>query len=145
MTGETSDNPFQYTARENDGTGLYYYRTRYFSPEMQRFISEDPIRLRGGTNYYSYVNNNPINFIDPYGLLEVTVGPNIPKNPFIDPNANKIDIFPNVPGNLDITGSVKPNNFDPKQLLNDPTAELKKLLDPNNYNWKINIEYKCKF
>lgn len=47
---------FQYTSRENDGTGLYYYRARYYSPEMQRFISEDPIRLWGGDiNYFAYV------------------------------------------------------------------------------------------
>jgi RHS repeat-associated protein len=86
-TGETSDNPFQYTSRENDGTGLYYYRARYYSPEMQRFISEDPIRLRGGinffayvdsvgkppvpqTNLYQYTHNNPVNYIDPLGLFD---------------------------------------------------------------------------
>ena len=48
VTGEASDNPFQYTGRENDGTGLYYYRARYYSPELQRFISQDPIGLRPG-------------------------------------------------------------------------------------------------
>jgi RHS repeat-associated protein len=67
VSGETTDNPFQYTARENDGTGLYYYRARYYSPEMQRFISEDPIRLGGGINYFSYTQNNPINLTDPTG------------------------------------------------------------------------------
>jgi RHS repeat-associated protein len=70
-TGETSDNSFQYTARENDGTGLYHYRFRYYSQEMQRFISEDPIRLLGGINYYSAVQNNPVNRIDPLGLIDV--------------------------------------------------------------------------
>lgn len=70
VTGESSDNPFQYTGRESDGTGLYYYRARYYSPELQRFISEDPIGLAGGSaNYYSYTLNNPVNFIDPLGLL----------------------------------------------------------------------------
>jgi RHS repeat-associated protein len=39
----TSSNPFQYTGRENDGTGAYYYRARYYSPILQRFINEDPI------------------------------------------------------------------------------------------------------
>lgn len=69
-SGETSDNPFQFTGRENDGTGLLHYRFRYYSPEMQRFISEDPIRLRGGgLNYYNYVQNNPIRYTDPYGLF----------------------------------------------------------------------------
>lgn len=69
VSGETSDNPFQYTGRENDGTWLYYYRARYYSPELQRFISEDPIGFDGGSiNLYSYVNNNPVNETDPYGL-----------------------------------------------------------------------------
>jgi len=69
VSGEASDNPFQYTARENDGTGLYYYRARYYSPEMQRFVSEDPIRLMGGgVNYYSMTGNSPVNYRDPLGL-----------------------------------------------------------------------------
>ena len=37
-----SSNPFQYTGRENDGTGLYFYRARYYLPKLQRFMSEDP-------------------------------------------------------------------------------------------------------
>jgi len=68
ISGEASDNPFQYTGRENDGTGLYYYRARYYSPDLQRFISEDPIGLEGGdVNYYAYVGNNPVNWVDPEG------------------------------------------------------------------------------
>jgi len=38
-----STNPFQYTGRENDAAGLNYYRARYYSPALQRFISEDPL------------------------------------------------------------------------------------------------------
>ncbi|MBI5756804.1 MAG: RHS repeat-associated core domain-containing protein [Nitrospirae bacterium] len=64
-----STNPFQYTGRENDGTGLYYYRARYYSPGMQRFISEDPMGFHGGDfNLYAYVTNNPLKFVDPIGL-----------------------------------------------------------------------------
>lgn len=37
-----STNPFEYTGRENDGTGLYYYRARYYSPGLGRFVGEDP-------------------------------------------------------------------------------------------------------
>jgi RHS repeat-associated protein len=68
VSGESSDNPFQYTGRENDGTGLYYYRARYYSSELQRLISEDPIGLAGGINLYVYVGNNPVNWVDPFGL-----------------------------------------------------------------------------
>jgi RHS repeat-associated protein len=70
INGEASDNPFQYTERENDGTGLYYYRARYYSPELQRFISDDPIDTAGAINKYVYTSNNPVNFADPLGLEE---------------------------------------------------------------------------
>jgi len=73
IIGEMSDNPFQYTGRENDNTGLYYYRARYYSPGLKRFVSEDPIGLLGGdVNYYVYVWNGPINFFDSYGLLPMS-------------------------------------------------------------------------
>ncbi len=68
VSGATSANPYQYTGRENDGTGLYFYRARYYSPTFQRFISEDPIGFDGGINLYAYVDNNPIGFADPLGL-----------------------------------------------------------------------------
>lgn len=65
------DNPFQYAGWENDGTGLYYYRARYYSTELQRFVSEDPIRFKGGINFYRYVGNIPTTFRDPLGLEPV--------------------------------------------------------------------------
>lgn len=72
VSGSISPNTFQFTARENDGDGLYYYRARYYSPRMGRFVSEDPIGMAGGLNYYSYVRNNPVNYSDPSGEI-VTV------------------------------------------------------------------------
>jgi RHS repeat-associated protein len=67
----SSGNAFQYTGRENDGTGLYYDRARYYDPVLKRFISEDPIGLLGGINLYSYVGGNPITKIDPSGLADI--------------------------------------------------------------------------
>jgi RHS repeat-associated protein len=66
-------NPFLYTGREfDDETGLYFYRARYYDPSIGRFISEDPIKFNGGINFYSYVQNDPVNWVDPEGL-DVTV------------------------------------------------------------------------
>ena len=73
-TGADS-NPFQYTGRELDATGLYYYRARYYHPGLQRFVSEDPLGFRGGdANVYGYVTNNPLRFTDPVGLLNFLAG-----------------------------------------------------------------------
>jgi RHS repeat-associated protein len=70
--GGPSDNPYQFTGRENDGTGLYQYRARYYSPSMKRFISEDPLGLAGGDpNLLSYVRNSPVSYTDPTGLYSV--------------------------------------------------------------------------
>src|SRR2546422_5736364 len=64
-----STNHFQDTGRENDGTGFYHYRRRDYSSTIQRYLREDPLRLVGGSpNFYAYAENNPLKFVDPYGL-----------------------------------------------------------------------------
>jgi RHS repeat-associated protein len=64
-----STNTIKYTGREQDASDLYYYRHRYYKPSVGRFISEDPIGLAGGSNFYAYVNGNPVNYTDPTGLI----------------------------------------------------------------------------
>jgi RHS repeat-associated protein len=67
-SGAASANTTQFTGRENDGTGLYYYRSRYYSPQLGRFVSEDPLGLAGfDVNMYAYVGNTPTMFSDPFG------------------------------------------------------------------------------
>jgi RHS repeat-associated protein len=81
--GSTSTNSFAFTGRENDGTGLYFYRARYYNPTIQRFISEDPKGLNGGIDFYEYAADNPISFADPFGLdvaIYYYAGANV--NPF---------------------------------------------------------------
>jgi len=68
-----SHNTFQFTGRENDGTGLYFLRSRYYSPKLQRFISEDPLEFVDGPNRYLYVQDDPVNGIDLDGLATTVV------------------------------------------------------------------------
>jgi RHS repeat-associated protein len=66
-------NSFRYTGREFDTeTSLYYYRARYYDPGTGRFLAEDPVRFSGGTNFYIYVTENPVNFVDQFGLCPPT-------------------------------------------------------------------------
>ena len=68
------ENSYTYTAREWDTeTGLYFYRARYYDPTIGRFINADPIGFSGGdVNFYVYVQNNSVIWVDPSGL-DVTV------------------------------------------------------------------------
>jgi RHS repeat-associated protein len=69
-TGAGNKNSYKFTAREDDGTGLYYYRVRYYHPVLGRFVSEDPIQfVSGDVNFYAYVFSAPIDHKDPSGLV----------------------------------------------------------------------------
>ena len=62
----------QFTGQEaDDSTGLYYYNARYMDPQLGRFVSADDTISNPfdpqDLNRYSYVRNNPINFVDPSG------------------------------------------------------------------------------
>jgi RHS repeat-associated protein len=89
VTGTSDTNPFHYTGRENDGTGLYYYRARYYHPGVQRFISEDPIEFEGGdVNLYAYVENAPVDLIDPSGEEIIFPGMGLPAGCQPNPSAD---------------------------------------------------------
>jgi RHS repeat-associated protein len=63
------ENPFRFSSEYfDDESGLVYYNFRYYSPELGRWLSRDPIGERGWENLYIFIRNNPINGIDKYGL-----------------------------------------------------------------------------
>jgi len=63
-------NTQRFSSKEQDPrSGLYYYGYRWYDPNLQRWLSRDPIQERGGINLYGFVRNSPINWIDPLGLF----------------------------------------------------------------------------
>lgn len=61
------DHPYTFTGREDDHTGLLYYRERYYDPQTGRFISQDLSGQAGGANLYQYALASPTTYTDPSG------------------------------------------------------------------------------
>ena len=76
------DNPYRYRSyRYDNETGFYYLESRYYDPEVGRFLSPDNLTnlqytvLEGdyAKNLYCYCNNSPVNRVDPTGNMSVAI------------------------------------------------------------------------
>ncbi|OCG69098.1 hypothetical protein A9G41_07090 [Gilliamella sp. Nev5-1] len=66
------DNPLRFQGQYYDEeTGLHYNLNRYYDPFIGRYITQDPLGILGGLNSYQYAGSDPINWIDPLGLIKV--------------------------------------------------------------------------
>ena len=82
-----------YTGKPYDtSTGLYNYGYRDYKPQAARFTTMDPIR--DGRNWFTYVNNDPVNWRDPWGLsASDNDGTTIQAQVAYDPNDYHCDII----------------------------------------------------
>jgi len=68
LPAATNTGRFQYTGQVWIGElGLYYYKARFYSPGLGRFLQVDPVGYKGGINLYGYVESDPVNQKDPTG------------------------------------------------------------------------------
>jgi RHS repeat-associated protein len=117
---ETVENNLRFPGQYFDEeTGLHYNWHRYYDPTIGRYLRADPIGLDAGINLFLYVRNNPVNWIDPWGLdamdsfWHFNGRPNYPKMPH--------------------SPLFKP--LDPKQLQRQIQWYLKDFSPPSNNPW----------
>lgn len=65
-----------------DANGLNYMRARYYNARLMRFCNADPIGFDGGLNHYAFGGNNPISFVDPWGMEAKQAGQTVMMDPF---------------------------------------------------------------
>lgn len=113
------EQPIRFEGQYEDvETGLFYNRFRYYDADAGRYITQDPIGLEGGDNFYEY-GWNPLIFVDPLGLA---------KN-------NKLGKVPNKPGIYILTVPMKKTSYvgqavDMKRRLSSSShAKARKLLN----------------
>lgn len=62
-------NSYRFSGKDFDATtGLYYYGFRFYEPNLQRWLNQDPLGESGGINLYGFAGNDPVNGVDPFGL-----------------------------------------------------------------------------
>lgn len=69
VTNSQVGNPWRFSSkRKDDESGLIYYGRRYYDPELGRWQTPDPEGFTDGMNLYAFVHNDPLIYLDDYGL-----------------------------------------------------------------------------
>lgn len=68
-------NRYRFSSKEwHAASGLIYYGFRHYSPNLQRWTTQDPIGEEGGINLFAFVDNDPVNWFDSDGLSKQSRG-----------------------------------------------------------------------
>jgi RHS repeat-associated protein len=99
----TLEQPYQFSTKPYDAqTGLSDFGYRHYDAKTGRWITRDPIGEAGGVNLYGFVQNNPVNWVDPDGLEQVFL---FPINNFTNfSHLLGAASFPDTPGLMQVHG-----------------------------------------
>ena len=105
--------PFRFQGQyEDEETGLYYNRHRYYDPDTARYLTQDPIGLAGGNNLYAYTPNST-GWVDSLGLnkrLFRAMKSDQQGGPTIEATARGLGARPTVDIPIDQNGMVHPHS-----------------------------------
>jgi RHS repeat-associated protein len=98
-------NLYRFSSKEaHPNSGLVYYLYRYYDPNLQRWPNRDPIEENGGINLYGFIDNDPVDYSDIFGLMPPGAGyPHFPSKPKRPPP-------PKPPGNPPADVPINNNN-----------------------------------
>lgn len=120
LKGEKCFVPFRYQGQyEDEETGLYYNRFRYYAPEEGMYVSQDPIGLSGGDKLYSYPHDSN-SWVDVFGLAEIPVSAN---TALPDVLTRGVHVNVGIPNSKPIHVGIKPDHLGGIKLVpSDPKA-----------------------
>lgn len=121
--------PGQYYDAE---TELHYNYFRDYDPETGRYVESDPIGLNGGLNTYGYVEGNPINSIDPYGLAKPDLGSGVESHNGGKDHVHWGDKSDPRKNAINKDGSIRHGKEPPKQIKDKIN---------NKFNWNLKIPF----
>ena len=110
---ETVANSFEYVGQwgiTEEANGLDFMRARFYDNHSGRFVASDPIGLQGqDSNFYRYVNNNPVNYVDPEGTIAFLAAPALGAAGFFTAGllgGIALNCVPGLGGKLAVAGAV---------------------------------------
>jgi RHS repeat-associated protein len=133
-------NPIRFQGQYLDEeTGLHYNRHRYYDPGSGRYVSSDPLGLPGGLNAYGYVRNNPVQRVDPWGLVDINL---VPPGEWLHDEVEKL---PSSPKTITVAGHADSERmYGPRDQIIRPHNLAEKIQKLPNYSKdKTVILYAC--